>query len=69
MEARKANKVYRIDDRQADEYAAAGYDVYDGGKLVKHAKGKTVPIAEYEKVVAELERLKKAKAPAKRAED
>ena len=65
MEARKLNKVYQIDRQQADAYAAQGYDIYDGSKLVKHAKGKSVPIAEYEKVVAELEKLKKAKAEAK----
>lgn len=63
MEARKANKVYQIDKLQVDEYAAAGYDIYDGKKLVKHAVGKSVPIAEYEKVKAELEALKAEKAP------
>lgn len=58
MEARKLNKVYDIDKSQADAYAAQGYDIYDGKKLVKHGAGKTVPLAEYEKVKAELERLK-----------
>ena len=61
MEARKANKVYQIDKAQADEYAAAGYDIYEGGKLKHHAVGKTVPIADYEALKAELEALKKSK--------
>lgn len=62
MEARKGNKVYSIDKREADAFAANGYDIYEGGKLVKHAVGKTVPIEEYERVAAELEALKKPKA-------
>lgn len=69
MEARKGNKVYSIDKREADAFAANGYDIYEGGKLVKHAVGKTVPIEEHERVVAELEALKKPKArTAKKAE-
>lgn len=62
MEARKLNKVYQIEKAQADVYAAQGYDVYDGSKLVKRGAGKTVPMAEYEKVKAELDKLKRAKA-------
>ena len=63
MEARKANKVYQVDEQSAKAYQAQGYDIYDDGKLVEHAKGKTVPVAEYEKVKAELEAMKRAKAP------
>lgn len=64
LQARKSNKVYTVDEKQADAYAAAGYDIYDGNKLVKHAVGKTVPIAEHEKAlvrIAELEKQLKAK--------
>ena len=61
MEARKGNKVYQVDEQSAALYQAQGYDIYDGGKLVQHAKGKTVPIAEHEKVVKELEEAKKPK--------
>ena len=68
MEARKANKVYHIEKLQADEYAAAGYDIFDGKKLVKPAANKTVPYSEYMKVVEELESLKKAKAATSKAE-
>lgn len=66
MEARKGNKVYQVDDLTAAQYQAQGYDIYDGGKLVQHAKGKTVPIAEHEKVLAEVEKLKKPRARAAR---
>ena len=58
MEARKLNKVYQIDKSQADVYAAQGYDVYEGEKLVKSGAGKTVPFSEYEKAKAELKKVK-----------
>ena len=66
LQARKGNKVYTIDERETDGYAAQGYDIYEGDKLVKHAIGKTVPIDEYEKDKAELEALKAAKPAAKK---
>lgn len=59
MEARKGNKVYQVDKASAGYYSAQGYDIYDGGKLVQHAAGKSVPVAEYEKVKAELDALKR----------
>ena len=68
MEARKGNKVYQVDEQSAKAYQAHGYDIYDGGKLVQHAAGKTVPIAEHEKVKAELEEAKKPRRTAKEAE-
>lgn len=64
MEARKGNKLYQIDKTQADAYAAQGYDIFDGKKLVKHGAGKSVSIEAYEKVLAENEELK-AKLAAK----
>lgn len=67
MEARKENKVYQIDPREADYYAAQGYDLYDGLKLVKHAANKSVPIEIYEQALAEIERLEKDLAKAKKA--
>lgn len=64
MEARKGNKVYQVDEQSAKAYRAQGYDIYDGGKLVQHAAGKTVPIAEHEKVLDEVKRLRKPRAKA-----
>lgn len=66
FEARKANKVYKIDETEADRYRADGYDIYDGGILQMHAVGKTVPIEEHEKVCEELKQVKKQLAAAKR---
>ncbi len=66
MEARKLNKVYQIDKSEAERYAAMGYEVYDGKKLVRHAKGASVPIEEHEAVKAELETAK-ARARAAKA--
>lgn len=58
MQARKGNKVYQIyDEISADAYAANGYDIYDNGKLIRHAVGKTVPIAKYEEALARIAEL------------
>lgn len=67
MEARKANKVYQIDKAQAQLYAAQGYDVYDGGKKVLNGAGKVVGAEEHERALAEIEKLKRQLAEAKRA--
>lgn len=67
MEARKLNKVYQIDPREAKEWAAEGYDVYDNGKLKLHAAGKTVPMADHEKALAENRKLKAEIAKLKKA--
>ena len=67
MIAVQGNKEYTIQPEQADQYAAAGYDVYEGSKLVKHALNKTVPYAQYEKALADVERLKRELANAKKA--
>lgn len=68
LEAVKGNKVYSIEEPQADAYAADGYDILRAGKIVKHALNKTVPFTQYEKALAEIDRLKKQLAAAKKAE-
>lgn len=72
MEARKGNKVYQVDEREATEYANRGFDIFEDGILVQHAKGKTVPIAEYEKLQEEnrelRELLQRQKKPTTKAE-
>lgn len=67
MQAVKGNKVYDIEKAEADQYAADGYDIWEGSKLVKHALNKVVPYAKYEKALADIDRLKKQLAAAKRA--
>lgn len=66
MFAVKSNKEYTIAPEQADEYAAQGFDIYDGGTLVRHAANKTVPIAKYEAALREIDALKKQVADLKR---
>ena len=67
MQAVKGNKVYDIEKAEADQYAAEGYDIWDGTKLVKHALNKTVPYSKYEKALADIDKLKKQLAAAKKA--
>ena len=65
MKAIKDNKIYTITtEAEAESYKAAGYDIYDGGKIKAYAAGKTVPFGKYaalEKKCAELEKLQKTK--------
>ena len=65
MEARKLNKVYTIDEREAQSWADDGYDVYDRGKLVKRGAGRTVPLADYDKLQADVAALKRENATLK----
>lgn len=66
LQAVKSNKVYDIDKGQAEAYSAAGYDIIEDGRIVKHAANKTVPYAKYEEALEEIDRLKKQVATAKR---
>ena len=72
MQARKSNKVYTITEEQVSYYQKAGFDIYEGSKLVKHGVGKTVPVEEHEKALARIAQLEKQlaakKAPAKKKE-
>lgn len=70
MKAVKENKVYSIDEQQKASYLAQGYDITeDDGTLIQHSQLATVPYAEYEKVMNELNALKAEKADDKPAED
>lgn len=57
---RKANRIIEVKDSQVDGYLKRGYDEIDKkGKVVTHATGgKTVPLADYNKVLKELENVK-----------
>ena len=65
LTARKGNKVYTVTEAEVEAYSAQGFDIYDGAKLKAHAKGKTVPIAEYERALAQIAELE-AKAEGKK---
>lgn len=67
MEARKGNKVYQVDEREAEAYRANGFDLYKNGKLVKHAIGKTVSIEKYEEALARIEELENAAKKSEKA--
>lgn len=55
MYAKKANKVYRVDDVTKDGYLKQGYDICDdSGNIIEHSAKATIPYAEYEKVLKEL---------------
>lgn len=57
---RKNNKVLNIEDTRLESYLVQGFDqINKEGKIVKKATGgKSVSLAEYNKVVEELESLK-----------
>lgn len=67
LQAAKGNKEYDIEEAQAEQYAAMGYDIYDRGNVVRHATNKVVPYAKYEEALVEIDSLKKQLAAAKRA--
>lgn len=59
MKAVKNNRVYTITEQQRKTYAAQGFDIVDdSGDIIEHAAGKTVPYAQYAKLLAENEQLK-----------
>lgn len=59
MKAVKNNRVYTITEQQRKSYAVQGFDILDdGGKVLEHAVGKTVPYAEHAALLAENEQLK-----------
>lgn len=59
MKAVKENKVYTVDEVSKAEYLAQGFDIVDdNGNVIETSAKKTVPYAEYQKVVAENKRLK-----------
>lgn len=62
VQVKKANRVITIPEEQVNSYLQRGYDQVEGTKVVKHATGgKTVSIAEFNKILKELEEAKVAK--------
>lgn len=60
----KGNREIKIQDDAAEQFAAQGFDIYDDkGKLKTPSHSKTVSYSEHQRVLKELEELKKAKAP------
>lgn len=62
MLAIKDNKVYRVDENSKSSYLAQGFDICDdNGKVVEYSPSGTVSRADYNRVLAELEALKREK--------
>ena len=59
MFARKANKIYRVDDASKAGYLAQGYDIVDDeGDVIEHSPQATVKYSDYEKLLNENKALK-----------
>lgn len=56
----KGNRIIEVKDEQVSGYLSRGYDEIDSeGKVIQHATGgRKVSLAEFNKVVTELEELK-----------
>lgn len=55
MEARKENKVYKINDQQKNLYLKQGFDIYDeNGEIIEHTPLKTIKYSDHLKIVNEL---------------
>ena len=65
---KKANRIIEVTDSQVDGYLKRGYDLIDdNGRILKHATGgRTVSLAEYNKALEEIERLKEELKKAKK---
>lgn len=67
----KANKQVAIDEKEAEQYANDGYDIYEKSgattQIVMHAADKTVPYAQHGALKAELD-ASKAEIKALKAE-
>lgn len=60
MKAKKANKVYTVNEVSKEAYLREGYDIYDDdGKLLKRSPVSTVPYAKYEELEKQVDKLKK----------
>ena len=54
LEARKENKVYKIDEASKQRYLMEGFDVYDENGIVEYSPLKTIRYNDHLKIVNEL---------------
>ena len=59
LEARKENKVYKIDETLKPRYLKEGFDIYEDGEIVEHTPKKLIKYSDHLKA---LEEAKKASA-------
>ena len=77
MRAKKSNKSYMIEEREAKKFQSKGFDIYDDeGNLILIGAGKMISaekymelLTAYNKVVEELESLKKKSSKKKEKEE
>ena len=59
MRAVKGNKVYQIDETSKKAYLAQGYEIQDDkGNVLEVPADKSVPYADYQRVLEENKKLK-----------
>lgn len=59
MKAIKGNKVYDVDKTTKGAYLAQGYDITDDkGKIIERSPSGAVKRSDYDKALAEIEKLK-----------
>jgi hypothetical protein len=65
LEARKENKVYKVDETQKKRYLSEGFDIYDEkGEIVEHSPLKVIKYNEHLKIVAKVVEEKDAQIKA-----
>ena len=59
MIAKKSNRSYSIEPREAKSFQNAGYDIYDDdGSFIAYGVGKTISMEKHMAVIHENQRLK-----------
>ena len=59
MQAVKGNKVYKVDETNKKAYLAQGYEIQDDkGNVLEVPADKSVPYADYQRVLEENKKLK-----------
>ena len=53
LEARKENKVYKIDETLKARYLKEGYDIYEDGVIVEHTPKKLIKYSDHLKALEE----------------
>ena len=67
LEARKENKVYKIDETQKDRYLKEGFDIYEDGKILEYSPLKKISYNDYLKAINEKDKeIKKLKEEVKK---
>ena len=69
MQAVKGNKVYKVDEANKKAYLAQGYEIQDDkGNVIEVPADKSVPYADYQRVVEENKKLKAEISKLKKAD-